>query len=85
MTASGTLYVVGVGPGDPELMTLKAARLIATTPLVAFFCKQGRAGHARAIACAHFTATTEELRFDYPFTTERDVTDPAYATEMGQF
>jgi precorrin-2/cobalt-factor-2 C20-methyltransferase len=85
MTASGTLYVVGVGPGDPELITLKAARLIATTPLVAFFCKQGRAGHARAIACAHFTATTEELRFDYPFTTERDLTDPAYAADMGQF
>jgi precorrin-2/cobalt-factor-2 C20-methyltransferase len=82
---SGTLYVVGVGPGDPELMTLKAARIIATVPVVAFFSKQGRPGHARGIAAGHFTARTEELRFDYPFTTELDVTDPDYLAEMGLF
>ena len=38
---------VGLGPGDPELMTLKAARVIAAAPVVAFFAKRGRPGHAR--------------------------------------
>ena len=47
---SGTLYSVGVGPGDPELMTLKAARILAEAPAYAFFAKRGRPSHARTIA-----------------------------------
>ena len=82
---TGTLHVVGVGPGDPELMTLKAARVIATSPVVAFFRKRGRLGHARSIAAAHVGAETEELAFEYPFTTELDVRDPRYLAEMGGF
>lgn len=36
MSARGTLYGVGVGPGDPELVTLKALRVLRTCPVVAF-------------------------------------------------
>jgi precorrin-2/cobalt-factor-2 C20-methyltransferase len=81
----GTLYTIGVGPGDPELMTLKAARIIATVPVVAFFSKRGRPGHARGVAAAHFTERTEELRFEYPFTTEVEVDDPRYPAEIREF
>jgi precorrin-2/cobalt-factor-2 C20-methyltransferase len=82
---TGTLHVVGVGPGDPELMTLKAARLIAAARLVAFFCKHGRDGHARSISASLFATNVEELRFEYPFTTEIELHDPRYLAEMAIF
>ncbi len=31
---NGTLYV-GIGPGDPELITLKAVRIIEQSPVIA--------------------------------------------------
>ena len=82
---SGTLYSVGVGPGDPELLTLKAARILAAAPAYAFFAKRGRPSHARTIAAAHLRPGAEALRFDYPFTTEIPLSDPRYATEMAAF
>ena len=82
---SGTLYSVGVGPGDPELLTLKAARILAAAPAYAFFAKRGRPSHARCIAAAHLRPDAEALRFDYPFTTEIPVADPRYAAGMAAF
>ena len=82
---SGRLHIVGVGPGDPELMTVKAARILAAAPMVAFFAKAGRRGHARTIADAHLPPGVEELRFDYPFTTEVSLSDPRYLVDMGDF
>jgi precorrin-2/cobalt-factor-2 C20-methyltransferase len=82
---AGTLYTVGLGPGDPELMTLKAARIIAGVPVVAFFAKRGRVGHARGMVEGRLAAGVEELRLDYPFTTEIAVDDPAYADGIAAF
>ncbi|WP_159999186.1 precorrin-2 C(20)-methyltransferase [Roseomonas sp. 18066] len=82
---SGTLHILGVGPGDPELVTLRAARLLGTTPAYAFFAKRGRPGHARSIAAPHLNPAAEELRFDYPFTTDLSVEDPRYAEGMARF
>jgi precorrin-2/cobalt-factor-2 C20-methyltransferase len=81
----GTLHILGLGPGDPELVSLKAARLLGRAPVFCFFAKRGRTGHARAIATPHLNPAAEELRFDYPFTTDLDVQDPRYLLEMGQF
>lgn len=86
MTLSpGKFSIVGLGPGDPELMTVKAARIIAAADVIAYFAKPGRPGHARTIVEGHFAPTATELRLEYPFTTEVAVTDPAYLTEMGSF
>jgi precorrin-2/cobalt-factor-2 C20-methyltransferase len=67
---TGTLYTVSVGPGDPELLTLKAARILGAVQAYAFFAKRGRPGHAASVARAHLRPEAEALRFDYPFTTE---------------
>jgi precorrin-2/cobalt-factor-2 C20-methyltransferase len=84
-TPPGTLYIVGLGPGDPELMTLKAARIIAIAPVAAFFARRGRVGHARFMVEGRINPTAEELRLEYPFTTEVAVHDPRYAIELGAF
>ncbi|APH56468.1 Precorrin-2 C20-methyltransferase [Granulibacter bethesdensis] len=81
----GTLYTVGMGPGDPELITLKAARLLGCVDAIAFFAKRGRNGHARSIAGPHLHAAIEEIRLDYPYTTEIALRDPRYAEGITQF
>ena len=81
----GTLQVIGMGPGDPELMTLKAVRLLGQAPVVAYFAKRGRVGHARSIAGDRLHPEAIELRFEYPFTTEVPVQDPRYPVGMGAF
>ena len=46
----GTLYVVGVGPGDPELLTMKAVRVIRNADIIAFPSAGNGSGVARHIA-----------------------------------
>jgi len=81
----GTLQVIGLGPGDPELITLKAARLLAAATVIAYFAKRGRRGHARSIADALIPPNAEQIRLEYPFTTEVAVTDRRYITGMAEF
>jgi precorrin-2/cobalt-factor-2 C20-methyltransferase len=81
----GTLFTVGVGPGDPELLTLKAARILGAARCYAFFAKRGRPGHAVGIARAHLRADAEALRFDYPFTTELPPDHPDYRVALDAF
>jgi precorrin-2/cobalt-factor-2 C20-methyltransferase len=67
---TGKLIGVGVGPGDPELMTLKAARALAGADVTVHFAKAGHASHSRAIAAAHLRPDVIELPLLYPVTTE---------------
>ena len=85
MNAGGTVYGVGVGPGDPELMTLKAARLIAAAPVVAFFARAGGPGLARTIADGVIAADAEQLRLEYPYTVELPSNSAAYVEAMRGF
>jgi precorrin-2/cobalt-factor-2 C20-methyltransferase len=78
----GTLYGVGVGPGDPELMSLKAARILKTAPIIAFFAKKGAPGNARRIVDGHLNPDAELVRLDYPITTELAETDPEYISAL---
>lgn len=83
--APGILYGVGVGPGDPDLMTVRAARILAKAPVVAFFRKKGRPGHARRIVAECLCAEALEEPLDYPVTTEIPVSDPGYNGALAPF
>jgi precorrin-2/cobalt-factor-2 C20-methyltransferase len=82
---SGVLYGVGLGPGDPELVTMKAVRLIGAAPVVAYFAKQGRESHARRIACDYLRPGCEEMLLAYPMTTERPFHQPEYVDALRGF
>ena len=76
--SAGILYGVGLGPGDPELMTLKAARLIAGAGCIAYPTLAGADSFARAIAAAVIAPGTEEIRMDLPMTRDRAPAQTAY-------
>ena len=75
---SGTLYGVGVGPGDPELMTVKAWRLISMAPVVAFLTANGEHSTARAIAKPFLPDDAILLPIDMPMRVERAPGEAAY-------
>ncbi len=83
--STGTIYGVGLGPGDPELMSVKADRLIRAARHVAYFRKAGRAGHARRIVEGLLHADAREYPMEYPVTTEISFRDPAYNEMLGAF
>ena len=66
---SGHLYGVGVGPGDPGLITRRAAELIASAEVVVYHAGTGRTSNARAIAAELIPAEAIEEELRYPVTT----------------
>ncbi len=83
--ASGRCYGLGVGPGDPELMTVKAMRVLRSCPVVAYFSAAGRRSNARHVVSEFLTDQQEELHLVYPVTTEDLPTDQNYETTMAEF
>lgn len=75
---TGTLHGIGLGPGDPELMTLKAARIIAACPVIAYPALPGHDSFARRIAAAHVAPGAREIRIDVPMTSARAPAQAAY-------
>lgn len=70
MHARGRLLGLGVGPGDPELITVKALRLLREAPVVAYFVAKGKRGNAFGIIEAHLMPEQTQLALVYPVTTE---------------
>ncbi|MEV7215341.1 precorrin-2 C(20)-methyltransferase [Kitasatospora cineracea] len=67
---TGKLYGVGVGPGDPSLVTVRAAELIGKADVIAYHCARHGRSHARAIAERYLTGGQVEERLMYPVTVE---------------
>ncbi|MDE1181722.1 precorrin-2 C(20)-methyltransferase [Paraburkholderia sp.] len=70
MAEHGRLFGIGVGPGDPELITLKALRVLKAAPVVAYFVAKGKKGNAYSIIEAHLHEAQQHLPLVYPVTTE---------------
>ncbi|MFZ3580604.1 precorrin-2 C(20)-methyltransferase [Loktanella sp. DJP18] len=81
---TGVLYGVGVGPGAADLITLRAARLIAGAQVVAYPTLAGAASFARAIAADMIPAGAVEIVMDVPMSVERDPAQAAYDAGAAQ-
>ncbi|MFD3941405.1 precorrin-2 C(20)-methyltransferase [Streptomyces sp. NPDC058579] len=69
-TPPGKLYGVGLGPGDPELLTLAAVKAIAGADVIAYHSARHGRSIARSIAAEHIRADQIEERLMYPLTVE---------------
>jgi precorrin-2/cobalt-factor-2 C20-methyltransferase len=83
--SAGKLIGVGVGPGDPELITLKAIRALAEADVIAHFAKAGSVSHARTIAAQHLRREIVELPLLYPLTTELPKCSAGYRDALRNF
>ncbi|MBT5570000.1 MAG: precorrin-2 C(20)-methyltransferase [Alphaproteobacteria bacterium] len=83
---TGTAIGIGVGPGDPELMTLKGARILASVPIVAYPAPETGDSLARRIAAAHLPKDTTEIAIRMPLSSNRFPVEAVYdraAEEIG--
>ncbi len=82
---TGTLYGVGLGPGDPELVTVKAARVIGAADVVAYHSARHGRSIARRIAEPYLRDSQIEEHLVYPVTTETTEHPGGYAGAMDDF
>ncbi|WP_299955843.1 precorrin-2 C(20)-methyltransferase [uncultured Modestobacter sp.] len=82
---SGRLYGVGLGPGDPELVTVKAARLIGAADVVAFHAAQHGRSVARGLAAPYLREGQVEELLVYPVTTEATDHPGGYQGAIDEF
>ena len=75
---SGILYGVGLGPGDPDLITVKSSRLISQARVIAYPSLAGGESFARSIAADLISPDAEEIVMDVPMTVERAPAQTAY-------
>ncbi|SFF60976.1 precorrin-2 C(20)-methyltransferase [Blastococcus tunisiensis] len=82
---TGRLFGVGLGPGDPELVTVKAARLIGAADVVAFHAAQHGRSVARAVAAPYLREGQIEELLIYPVTTETTDHPGGYQGAIDEF
>ncbi|OLP57410.1 precorrin-2 C(20)-methyltransferase [Rhizobium rhizosphaerae] len=85
LPAQGRLIGVGTGPGDPELLTVKALRALESADVLAYFAKAGRRGNGRSIVDGLLKPSIVELPLYYPVTTEIDKEHDDYKSQIGDF
>jgi precorrin-2/cobalt-factor-2 C20-methyltransferase len=82
---AGRLIGVGTGPGDPELLTLKAVKALETADVVAYFAKEGRSGNGHAVVQHLLHSRMVLLPLYYPVTTEIHKDDDGYKSRITAF
>jgi precorrin-2/cobalt-factor-2 C20-methyltransferase len=75
---TGTLFGLGIGPGDPDLITLKALKLLQKAPVVAYPALEDGNSLARAIVAEHLPGDQKEITIRIPMVVEREPAQAAY-------
>jgi precorrin-2/cobalt-factor-2 C20-methyltransferase len=75
---TGRLLGVGVGPGDPELLTLKAVRILREAPVIAYVSAGGRPSMARSIVAEHLSLGWPEIHIALPMRLVPELAHAAY-------
>ena len=81
----GRILCAGLGPGDPDLMSVRSDRAIRSARHVAFFRKKGRPGQARRIVEGMLLPGVTEYAMEYPVTTELPFDSPEYIACLAAF
>jgi len=81
----GRIICCGLGPGDPDLMSVRADREVRAATQVAYFRKKGRPGQARTIVEGMLAPGIREHPMEYPVTTELDAGSDDYARLLASF
>ena len=81
----GTFHGVGLGPGNPDLLTVQAVKLVESAGLLTYFAKKGRRGNARTIVDKWVPSGKPELPLWYPMTTESHFGDGVYVDALREF
>lgn len=85
MEKTGRLYGVGVGPGDPDLITVKGVKAIQSADIVAYHETAKQNSNALKIARSWIKEHTELLPITYPVTTEISSKSDIYREKLNQF
>jgi len=81
----GRIICCGLGPGNPDLMSVRADREIRAATQVAYFRKKGRPGQARRIVDGMLAMNVHEYPMEYPVTTELAFDSEQYARALASF
>ena len=81
----GRIICCGLGPGDPDLMSVRANREIRAATQIAYFRKKGRPGQARRIVEGILARDVSEYPMEYPVTTELAFDSDEYVRLLAGF
>ena len=81
----GRVLCAGLGPGDPDLMSVRSDRAIRSARHIAYFRKKGRPGQARRIVEGMLQPGVTEYAMEYPVTTELPFDSPEYIACLAAF
>lgn len=81
----GRILCAGLGPGDPDLISVRSDRAIRAARHLAYFRKAGRKGQARQIVEGMLAHDVVEHAMEYPVTTELPFDSPEYRQSLAQF